>query len=478
MRRRSPVSGWFRGVQAVYLLALLAFAIGSPAVADELPRYKLKVGQEVVYRTTDPLKESDDGKGGKNISQYVNEWTVNVVRQNEDSTWRCLFYQKKTNIRTHGDKTLYKDELLTDGYFDLAADGRFVENETIQPMANPTPLFPPLPPDGHDPKTPWEATLSLDETHRKLRADENSPAQQGEWQFVEEPKMALDPIYQLSTTRLYIFDRQRGLVRKATTTYQEGWPADRKSKPEIQTIELVSTRELDSQDLTDLTADVDRYLAAGAAYWALLLRASDDFAHVAECLDKAESGLKAIEPLLKTSLVRAKLTNKLKQHQSSRQDYIDTGREFGPQIDKPSQEWKTTDLAGTPHALADYRGKVVVLDFWYRGCGWCIRAMPQMKQLVDDFAAQDVAILGVNSDEDDNDAQFVIDKLKLNYPTLRNGQDPSKDRINTKYLIHGWPTLVVIDSKGVVRHFHSGYSPTLRHDLGEKIRELLAEKQP
>ena len=32
------------------------------------------------------------------------------------------------------------------------------------------------------------------------------------------------------------------------------------------------------------------------------------------------------------------------------------------------------------------RGKVVVLDFWYRGCGWCIRAMPQMKQLADDFS--------------------------------------------------------------------------------------------
>jgi peroxiredoxin len=98
--------------------------------------------------------------------------------------------------------------------------------------------------------------------------------------------------------------------------------------------------------------------------------------------------------------------------------------------------------------------------------------------LVDDFSGQDVAILGVNSDEDDTDALFVIDKLKLNYPTLRNSSASGKDRINTKYLVHGWPTLVVIDPKGVVRHFHSGYSPTLRHDLGEKIRELLTEKQP
>jgi peroxiredoxin len=475
MRTRRPVSGWIRGVSVACLLVLLGWTFGHPAAADELPRYKLKVGQEIVYRTTDPPKESDDGKGGKNSSQYVAEWTVNVVRRNEDSTWRCLFSQKGTSIRTRSGETS-KNEHTTDGHFDLAADGRFVENESIQPMANPTALFPPLPPDGHDPKTPWEAALSLDETHRKLRAGESSAAPAGDWHFIEEPTKALDPIYEGSSTHLYEFDRHVGLVRKITGTFKQGWPANRHPKPEVQTIELVSTRDLDDQNLADLNADVDRFVAAGAAYWAMFLRANDDFAHVEECLDKAEAGLKEIEPLLNTSLVRGMLANKLKQHESTRQYYIDMGREFGPQIDKPSQDWKTADLAGTPHALADYRGKVVVLDFWYRGCGWCIRAMPQMKQLVDDFAGQNVAIMGINSDQDKNDAQFVIDKLELNYPTLRNGEDPTKDRINAKYLIHGWPTLVVIDSKGIVRHFHSGYSPTLRHDLGQKIRELLAEK--
>jgi peroxiredoxin len=477
MRSHHPLSGWFLGVRCACRLTLLGHVIGGCAVGDELPRYKLKVGQEVIYRTVDPPKESDGGKGGKNSSQYIVEWTVNVVRQNEDSTWRCLFTQKGTSIRTRGEKTS-TNESVADGYFDLSADGRFFENRSIQPMANPTALFPPLPPDGHDPKTAWEADLTLDATHRKLQVDESFPAQQDEWRFVEEPKMALDSIYEHSTTRSYIFDRQQGLVRKATMIYQRGWPANRASKSEIQTIALISTRELDNQDATDLNADVDRYVAAGAAYWDLFLRANRDFAHVAEWLDKAESSLKEIEPQLKTSLVRAMLSNKLKQPQNSREYYITTGEKFGPQIDKPSQDWSTTDLAGTPHALADYRGKVVVLDFWYRGCVWCIRAMPQMQQLVDEFSEQDVAILGVNSDQDDNDALFVIDKLKLNYPTLRNGSATSKDRINTKYLIHGWPTLVVIDSKGVVRHFHSGYSPTLRHDLGEKIRELLAENQP
>ena len=134
-------------------------------------------------------------------------------------------------------------------------------------------------------------------------------------------------------------------------------------------------------------------------------------------------------------------------------------------------EWQTTDLDGQPHALADYRGKVVVLDFWYRACGWCIRAMPQMKQLTDDFQDQSVAILGINSDRDLADARYVIDKMSLNYPTLKNGE--GSDQISTLYKIHGWPTLVVIDKKGVLRHVHKGFHDGEEREIEKEIKELL-----
>ena len=78
MRTHRPVSGWIRGVQPICLVVLLGCILGRSAPADELPRYKLKVGQEIVYRTTDPPTESGGGKGGKNTSQSVVEWTVNV----------------------------------------------------------------------------------------------------------------------------------------------------------------------------------------------------------------------------------------------------------------------------------------------------------------------------------------------------------------------------------------------------------------
>src|SRR5262249_3912049 len=143
---------------------------------------------------------------------------------------------------------------------------------------------------------------------------------------------------------------------------------------------------------------------------------------------------------------------------------------FADVIGKPSADWETTDLDGKPHALKDYRGKVVVMDFWYRGCGWCIRAMPQVNQLATDFRDEPVAILGMNTDEEEQDARLVVDKMQLTYPVLKAGGLPKK------YQITGFPTLVIIDQQGNVHEVEVGYSPTLRDDVAKIIKSLLKQK--
>jgi hypothetical protein len=64
--------------------------------------------------------------------------------------------------------------------------------------------------------------------------------------------------------------------------------------------------------------------------------------------------------------------------------------------------------------------------------------------------------------------------MGLNYDTLKNGEN--EEGIHAKYGVQGWPTLVILDGAGVVRHIHIGYSPRLREELGKKVRELLAEQ--
>jgi thiol-disulfide isomerase/thioredoxin len=121
--------------------------------------------------------------------------------------------------------------------------------------------------------------------------------------------------------------------------------------------------------------------------------------------------------------------------------------------------------------LAGYRGKVVVLDFWYRGCGWCIRAMPQLNALAEQFRGRPVAVLGMNTDREKANAQFVVDAMGLKYMTLR------AEGIPEKYKVRGFPTLILIDPEGTVRDVHVGYSPTLRAELARAIEDLLPARE-
>jgi thiol-disulfide isomerase/thioredoxin len=139
-------------------------------------------------------------------------------------------------------------------------------------------------------------------------------------------------------------------------------------------------------------------------------------------------------------------------------------------LNKPAPKWDLVDLNGAPHSLSDYLGKVVVLDFWFRGCGWCIKAMPQVKQLAADFANRSVAILGMNTDTDPADAKFVVQELGLNYPVLRAPAEPAD------YHVRVFPTLIIVDRHGVIRERKVGYDPKLHDDVSAIIERLLAEK--
>ena len=123
------------------------------------------------------------------------------------------------------------------------------------------------------------------------------------------------------------------------------------------------------------------------------------------------------------------------------------------------------------HDLADYRGKVVILDFWYRGCGWCVRAMPQMKQIATHFKDQPVAVIGMNTDRNEDDARFVIKKMGLNYTNLK------AEGLPEKYKVQGFPTLLIIDQAGIVRDIHVGYSPQLREEVVGSVEKLLKAQQ-
>ena len=166
----------------------------------------------------------------------------------------------------------------------------------------------------------------------------------------------------------------------------------------------------------------------------------------------------------------AAIEDQLKNHNQFAKHQVDEAKRFAEIIGHAAPAWEVKDLEGKTHTLEQYRGKVLVLDFWYRGCGWCMRAMPQVKEVARHYRGRPVAVFGMNNDRKEEDAKFVVEKMSLEYPVLRSDELPGK------YGVRGFPTLVVIDQEGKVADVHIGYSDHLFEDVTATVDKLLGAK--
>ncbi len=134
----------------------------------------------------------------------------------------------------------------------------------------------------------------------------------------------------------------------------------------------------------------------------------------------------------------------------------------------------TTDCEGKPISLADFKGRVVVLDFWATWCGPCVAAMPQLQDLATKFEGQPVTVLGVNGDADKSaaDIQAFLDKKKV---SIRQALDPH-GTIGTDFNVNAIPCVVFIDKDGKVQDVVTGYSPGHASEFALRIQNLLDGK--
>ena len=108
------------------------------------------------------------------------------------------------------------------------------------------------------------------------------------------------------------------------------------------------------------------------------------------------------------------------------------------------------DLSGKPMKLSDFRGKVVLLDFWGDWCVACRMLIPFNRALTKQMEGRPFELLGVNSDSDRIYARKVEQLQKISWRSFWNGGSRFGD-ISTEWAVEKWPVLYVIDAKGIVR---------------------------
>jgi peroxiredoxin len=126
---------------------------------------------------------------------------------------------------------------------------------------------------------------------------------------------------------------------------------------------------------------------------------------------------------------------------------------------------------GSNVRLAEYRGDVVLVNFWASWCGPCLQEMPELEDLYQRYRDLGVTILAINVEEDDSEARRFAAERQLSFPLLADG-----DNTVTKLLgVDAMPTTLLIDKDGELRYRHRGYKPGYEDKYEEQIRSLMRE---
>lgn len=135
-------------------------------------------------------------------------------------------------------------------------------------------------------------------------------------------------------------------------------------------------------------------------------------------------------------------------------------------------------IDGKPTSLADYAGKVIVLDFWATWCGPCREMIPHEKEIVEKHKGKPFALISVSVDDEKRELEEFLTKGSM--PWVHwwdNGQDSASLK---QWNVNRYPTIYIIDAKGIIRLKLSPSTPEAMKVLrtkviDETVAKLLAE---
>ncbi len=135
----------------------------------------------------------------------------------------------------------------------------------------------------------------------------------------------------------------------------------------------------------------------------------------------------------------------------------------------PAPDFELRDIDGKVHRLSDYRGKVVVLNFWATWCPPCREEMPSMELARQMIRGEDIVILAVNVGEDEDTIFRFTGDYPVEFPLLVDREA----KVIRSYPVIGLPTTYVIDPRGYVTHRAVGSREWDDPALLDKLRALL-----
>ena len=139
-------------------------------------------------------------------------------------------------------------------------------------------------------------------------------------------------------------------------------------------------------------------------------------------------------------------------------------------VDKTANlDFTLLDMYGNAVNLNDYRGRVILLDFWATWCAPCRIEIPGFIELYDKYEDRGLTVLGISVDDPVASLLLYAEEMEMDYPVLIGDQ---RDDIKNSYgPLYGFPTTFLITREGNICHQHTGFAP--KEQFEAEILKLL-----
>lgn len=474
-------------ISVAKLLTILLVPLGLPHLANAsdppaartLPRYQFHVGDELTF--SDDYRSVPQPKDPPDKSQFRHDgsWKVWVLAKNADGSHRLLVRHDIRLLRINPAGEVHErfsNRIL--GYCDLTADGRFVPNPSLGDLSNflflidPHALWIPLPTEQQLIQKEWSVPASLGKRIFACSIDE-SASESGRTLVIkvherELPNDATD----MQRTRRLTFHLPAGSVSESQEEVSYTEFGKRQVFKRIVKSEQAARHSAES--IERLQREADLYFKTSLEFDKRARQASRSrtVKEFREELEAARLQIDSLQKQLSHEVLLEQHKALLKSHAHELKSGLPSAESREKTYALAPVDWELTDLDGKVHRSRDYRGKVVILDYWYRSCSWCVFALPQVKQLAEKYQGKPVAVLGINVDSNIDDARVIVKRFDLKFPQLR---DDLQKPVYSEARNQGFPVLYVLDQTGRIREIHSGYSVDLAKNVSEAIDGLLKE---
>src|SRR5690606_27085577 len=139
-------------------------------------------------------------------------------------------------------------------------------------------------------------------------------------------------------------------------------------------------------------------------------------------------------------------------------------------IGEKAPEWELSNSQGKKINLNDLKGKITIMDFWYKACGPCNKQMVKLQELHDRYPENKVKFIGINTIDDpiEDKIDLFLENRNITMETVFDGKTIERD-----YQVTASPALFVIDQNGFIIHNIDGYSSNIVTELTEVIEKYL-----